>query len=112
MHQETLAFIKLMQINEAAETSIPLWAAEIALTYIVDDNVDEMLQLIAGSSDTTSAEFWAIVNRAPTDDSDWAALQVIGAGLSESGAATYKAIFRRSVEVIRRHVAHGTHDTK
>ena len=100
MHQRTTDFVKfLASYNERDK---PVVAREIAVIFIEEGNVDEVLSVLAAVSPQIKNDFLDRVAQAPSPESEWNQLQIIGAEMSEADCIRAKITWRLCVERVRR----------
>ncbi len=110
LHQRTTDFLNLLASYD--EVDKRLVAAEFAEIFIEEGNVDEVLSVLAALSPQIKNEFLDRVAQAPTSETEWNRLQIIGAGMDEAARINAKVTWRLCVERVRRKTSPPKVDTQ
>jgi hypothetical protein len=101
MHPKTEEFIDLLtQVGDSPER-ISSSTAFFISSFINEENVEEMLNLLNKASGGGKERFFEDLASAPTTEEGWANRIAVGAGISEQGLIEIKERWRRCVELIR-----------
>jgi len=70
-------------------------------TRLNEENVRDVLRLLACEFPAMNRALWAAVNKAPRLDSDWESLLFIGSNMSDQDQERSRSQLRRAVELVR-----------
>ncbi len=84
MDQDLEDFKKLIVSETDEHGIVSTWVGEWAESFINEENVEDIVGLLAKQKGDASLEFWKRINSAPVCDEEWSKVIYIGSGVSGS----------------------------
>jgi len=94
-------FYRFLSTNGVQPDNLPSFVGHAVFAFITEENVVDIIKLLAKSQGTANLTFWKKVNSLPTTDEEWAACWVIGGEITDAAAKSIKNNDRRVVELVR-----------